>query len=170
MTTQANKTTAKVDVTALQAELDMNKAMAENSPTNIILANTDLEILYVNPASVTTLGQLESLLPCKLADLLGQNIDIFHQDPSYQRNILSNPANLPHRAVIDFGGHKLDLLVSASYDAHGEYMGPMVVWEIVTEKLKLETEAAQKTALVENAPINILLADQDLNILYANPA
>ena len=39
----------------LKQELAINKAMAENSPINIILANTDLEITYVNPASSNTL-------------------------------------------------------------------------------------------------------------------
>ena len=159
-----------VDVDALRQELAINKAMSENSPINILLANTDLEITYANPSSIKTLKTLEKFLPCKLDDLVGQVIDIFHKDPAYQRKILSNDKNLPHRAIIDFAEEKLDLLVSPTYDDEGTYLGPMVTWEVVTEKLKLEQAAAEKTALVENAPINILLAGTDLVLSYVNPA
>jgi len=169
-TNTANTSESTAEIAALREELAINKAMAESSPVNILMANTDLEITYANPASVTTLGPLEHLLPCKLKDLVGTSIDLFHQDPAYQRRILANEKSFPHRAIIDFGGEKLDLLISASYDDDGTYLGPLVTWEIVTAKLQMEQEAAEKTALVENAPINILLADKDLIIRYVNPA
>ena len=159
-----------VDVDALRQELAISNALSENSPINILLANTDLEITYANPSSIKTLKTLEKFLPCKLDDLVGQVIDIFHKDPAYQRKILSNDKNLPHRAIIDFAEEKLDLLVSPTYDDEGTYLGPMVTWEVITEKLRLESDAAEKMAIVENAPTNILLADLDGTITYANPA
>ena len=158
------------DINVVRQQLAVANAMSDNSPINILRANTDLIIEYANEASKTTLRTLEHLLPCKVDELEGQNIDIFHKDPAYQRRILSNEKNFPHRAVIDFGGEKLDLLISAAYDDDGKYLGPLVTWEVVTEKLQLEQSAAEKTALVENAPINILLADKDLVIRYVNPA
>ena len=45
-----------------------------------------------------------------------------------QRRILSDPNNLPHRALIDVGPEKLDLLASAIHDAQGEYVGAMISW------------------------------------------
>ena len=166
----ANAAALQTQLEATSTELTLSKSMSENSPINILVANLDLEITYANPSSVSTLKTLEHLLPVKANDLLGQNIDIFHKDPSYQRRILGNDRNLPHNAVIEVGDEKLDLLVSASYDDNGTYLGPMVTWSVVTEKLKTETSAAQMTALVENAPINIILANTDLEIVYANPA
>ena len=144
--------------------------MSENSPVNILMANQDLEITYANPSSIKTLKSLEHLLPVRATEIVGQNIDIFHKDPSYQRGILRNDKNLPHNAIIAVGDEKLDLLVTASYDDDGEYLGPMVTWSIVTEKLRLESEAAEKSAIVENAPTNILLADLNGTITYMNPA
>ena len=158
------------DIKVVREQLAIANAMSDNSPINILRANTDLVIEYVNESSAKTLKTLEHLLPCKVDDLKGQNIDIFHKDPAYQRRILANEKNFPHRAVIDFGGEKLDLLISAAYDDSGTYLGPLVTWEVVTEKLQLEQSAAEKTALVENAPINIILADKDLKIRYVNPA
>ena len=167
---QPKSTATAEEVQALQRELSLSKAMSENSPVNILVANTDLELTYVNPSSAQTLKTLEHLLPVKVDDLVGQNIDIFHQDPSVQRRLLSNEKNLPHRTIIQLGDDKLDLLVSASYDDEGTYLGPMVTWEVVTGKLQVEADAAEKLAIVENAPTNILLADLDGTITYMNPA
>ncbi|MGY8770372.1 MAG: methyl-accepting chemotaxis protein [Pirellulales bacterium] len=155
---------------ALEKSAAEKTSLVENAPINIMLANLDLEITYANPASIDTLRPLEKFLPCKLDDLIGQNIDVFHKDPSYQRNILGDPRNLPTNAIIDFAGHKLDLLVSPTYDNDGKYAGPMVTWSVVTDKLALEQDAAEKTAIVKNAPINIMLANKDGIITYLNPA
>lgn len=146
------------------------QAMLDNAPVNIMLADTDLVIQYLNPASVKTLKGLENHLPIRVDDMVGQNIDIFHADPSFQRNILADYKSLPRRAVIELAGEKLDLLVSPTYDADGQYAGPMVTWDVVTQQIKSEREAAEKTAIVENAPINIMLANTDGTIVYMNPA
>lgn len=161
---------AKSAAAAQAQRLALTTAMAENSPTNILVANRDLEIIYVNPASQRTLKKLEHLLPVRVDAIRGQSIDIFHRDPAHQRKLLSNDKDLPHRATISLGTEKLDLLVSACYDEAGEYLGPMVTWEVVTEKLRTQAEAAQKLAIVENAPINIMLAGIDGTIVYMNPA
>ena len=92
------KSTPSVDVNKLQNELAINKAMAENSPINIMLADNNLNIIYANPASIRTLKQVERFLPCKAEEVIGKNIDIFHKDPSHQRRILSNERNLPYAA------------------------------------------------------------------------
>ena len=136
------------DVQQLQQALAVNRAMAENSPINILMANTDLQITYVNPASLKTLKTLQQYLPCPAEEIIGQNIDILHKDPAYQRRILANDRNLPHRAVIEIGDQKADLLVSPTYDDNGTYLGPMVTWEVVTEKLQLEKAAAEKSSMI----------------------
>lgn len=135
---KAVKSTSTSTISALQQELAINRAMAENSPVNILLADTSLKITYVNPASLRTLKLLEKFLPCRADEVLGQNIDVFHKDPAYQRRILQNERNLPKRAVISVGDQKADLLVTPVYDATGKYLGPMVTWEVVTEKLAME--------------------------------
>ena len=144
--------------------------MIENSPTPVILADADFNITYMNPVSTKTLKSVEQYLPCKAEEIVGKNVDFFHKNPAHQRAILGNPANLPHRADIQVGPEKLDLLVSAINDDKGNFIGPMVTWELVTEKRKAEFESAKMDAMIENAPINIILADKDFNITYANPA
>jgi methyl-accepting chemotaxis protein len=156
---------------AADSRLDARyRSMLENVPLNVIMADRDLKIVYVNPASLQTLKTLEKHLPIRAEDVLGQSIDRFHRDPSVQRRLLSDPRNLPHRAVITLGPEKLELNVSAVYDGEGRYQGPMVTWGVVTERLRIEEDVARMVSMVENAPANIMYADRELVVRYANPA
>jgi methyl-accepting chemotaxis protein len=154
----------------VEAEQSRLASMLENAPTNVLLANRDLNIIYVNPASLATLRRIERHLPVKPEKVLGSNIDIFHKDPAHQRKILADPANLPVRAKIHIGPEIADLLVTAIYDRDKKYLGPMVTWELITEKEKLLQEQARIQSIVENAPTNVMLANRDLTIIYVNPA
>jgi len=157
------------DITA-QRQLGQLGAMVDKMPTNVILANVDLEITYLNPASIEQLSELEQFLPIKISEVVGANIDVFHKNPAYQRGLLANPDNLPHRALIQVGPETLDLLVSAVNNADGTYLGPMVTWEVVTEKLKGENEMARVQNMMDAIPINVALANRDYELVYFNPA
>ena len=146
------------------------QSMVDEMPTNVIMANLDLEITYLNPASITQLKTLQEFLPIKVDDMVGQKIDVFHKIPEKQRALLADPNNLPHRAEINVGPEVLDLLVSAVRDSNGEYIGPMVSWEVITERLRLANEAARVQSMVDEMPTNVIMANLDLEITYLNPA
>jgi methyl-accepting chemotaxis protein len=154
----------------MEAEQSRLASMLENAPTNVLMANRSLQLIYVNPASLATLKKIEQHLPVKADEVLGSSIDVFHKNPAYQRKILSNESNLPVRAKIKIGPEIADLLVTAIYDQNHKYLGPMVTWELITEQEKLRKEQARIQSIVENAPTNVLLADRDLQIIYVNPA
>lgn len=120
--------------------------MVEQMPTAVFLCNVNLEITYLNPAARQTIDTLEPYLKVSAEEILGKNIDIFHKDPSYQRRILADPDALPHRARITIGPEKLDLVVTAIYDGSGDYVGPMLTWEIVTQKAKIEAETRARVS------------------------
>ncbi len=145
-------------------------SMLENSPTNMMFADRELVIRYMNPASLETLRRLEEHLPVKADDIVGSSLDIFHKKPSYQRGILAEQANLPRRANIQVGPEILDLLVSPIRDAEGAYVGAMATWEVITEKVRMEEEVARVTSMMENSPTNMMFADRDFVIRYMNPA
>ena len=111
----------------------------------MLLANCDLKITYVNPASLATLQKIERHLPVAAENVLGSSIDIFHKNPAYQRKILSDPKNLPVRANINIGPETADLLVTAIYDRDQNYLGPMVTWELITQKLENERKISEAT-------------------------
>ncbi|QDT61522.1 Methyl-accepting chemotaxis protein II [Stieleria bergensis] len=145
-------------------------SMMEQAPSNIMFADTDFIIRYLNPESEKTLRTIEEFLPIKVDDIVGQSIDIFHKDPSHQRRILADPSKLPIQAVIKVGPESLDLLVSPVFDQDKNFLGAMVTWDIITAQLKAEKEMARVSSMMEQAPINIMFADTDLIIRYANPA
>ena len=149
--------------------LEYFREFASNAPINIMYADNDFVIRYANPKSLETLRGLEKYLPIRMEQLVGSSIDIFHKNPSHQRRMLSSAKNLPHKAIIDLGPEKLELLVSAITTHEGEFIGTMVTWDVVTERLQREEGMSRAINMLENTPINILFADTDHNIAYANP-
>jgi methyl-accepting chemotaxis protein len=125
------------------------QSMLDNMPINVMLADNDLVIRYVNPASLEQLSKLQKHLPVPANAIVGQSVDVFHKNPAVQRNILRDPRNLPHRALIQVGPELLDLLVTAVRDDSGKYLGPMVTWEVVTQKKALEERNADLVAQME---------------------
>jgi methyl-accepting chemotaxis protein len=121
--------------------------VVENAPINLITANTDGIVTYMNPASLKTLKSLQHLLPIPAERIVGSSYDVFHKNPAHQRRLLSDPKNLPHRAQIKIGDETLDLFASAIYDRDGKFKGPMIAWEVITEKVKArqrETELMER--------------------------
>src|SRR5262245_55143762 len=144
--------------------------IAENTGVHVIVADSDLRIVYMNPASVRTLRKLEHLLPCRVDDMIGSSIDIFHKQPEMQRRLLADPRNLPHRANIRLGDEILDLTATAIRDSSGNYIGPMINWELITEAENARQEQQRLQQMVENSIVRLIMADRDLNIVYMNPA
>ena len=144
--------------------------MLDHMPVNVMVADPkDLTINYVNQTSVDTLKPLEHLLPCKVDELLGQCIDIFHKDPAHQRRLLADPKNLPHRANIELGSEILDLLVTAVNDSDGNYAAMMLTWSIVTEKVKADAETFRLNQMVSTMPVNVMMLEpENFTITFAN--
>src|SRR5699024_12236567 len=62
----------------------------------------------------------------------------------------------------------LDLTVTAMTNSRGRYSGPMLTWELATEKARLETQTERLLQMLDNMPINIMMCDTDFNITYIN--
>ncbi len=124
--------------------------MVEDAPINVMYADTDGIIRYINRQSMQTLRRLEKHMPCRVDELVGQSYDIFHKDPARQRALLTDPRNLPHKAIITYAGEKLSLHATAVYDTEGNYVGVMQTWDIVTEKIALEVQNADYAAQIQS--------------------
>ena len=100
------------------------QGMVDNSPVNIMRADADLNLTYLNPKSLEMRRTLEAYLPAPVEELIGKNIDIFHKDPSYQQGILTNPANLPRQALIKVGPETPDCWCRPSLTARANTSAP----------------------------------------------
>ena len=136
----------KVAKLTKQADLNRIKQMVENAPINMLYADTDLKVQFMNRKASETLRRLEAHLPIKVAQMVGHSIDIFHKTPEHQRRILADPRNLPRTTMINVGPEIFELNVSAMLDSGGKYLGPMITWEVVTSKLETEKREAEMAA------------------------
>ena len=130
----------------LEHEQSRLRQMLEHAPVNVMFCDTDMTIVYLNATSKETLKRLERHLAITVDRMLGSSIDVFHKNPSHQRRILADPRNLPHRANIQVGPETLSLNVTAITDPNGTYIGPMLTWEVITEKLAAEKREAELAA------------------------
>ena len=122
----------------------------ETAPINLMFCDLDLVIRYVNPASLASFKRIERFLPVAADKVLGSSIDIFHKNPSHQQKLLADPKNLPRQVRARVGDDLLQFSIAAVTSPDGAYLGPMMTWEIVTEKVAAE-EAEAKRGETERA-------------------
>lgn len=113
------------------------QSMMDNMPINVMMADKTGQILYLNPTSKETLRKIERDLPMAVDRIEGSSFDAFHKMPAIQKKIVADDRNLPHKAKIKVGANTLSLLATATYDINRNYIGPMVTWEIITDRLTL---------------------------------
>ncbi len=144
-------------------ERERLKIMVDNMPINIMMCDTeDFKINYINQTSLDTLKTVESLLPVKADEILGKSVDIFHKDPSHQRNILKDPSNLPWSTKIPLGDETLALDVAAIKDNSGYYIGPMLSWSVVTAQEELSQNVLEVSKAVSSGSGEVQATAQTL--------
>jgi methyl-accepting chemotaxis protein len=168
------------DVT--QARAQHNKALQlqgaiEQSGTASMMINRDLEITYVNPATINLLKKHEVTFATKYpgfsADidrLMGYCIDGFHSNPAHQRKLLNDANNLPYRTDIHIEHLIFELNVTAIVDASGDYIGNSMEWQDVTEARRTAIEVGRLSSSVNGMTTNLMMADTKGNIVFANPS
>ena len=137
--------------------------LVEKSPANLMFADKDLVIRYMNPASMNTLKKIEHLLPCKADQVIGQSIDMFHKNPHRVREIIGNDKGMPHSAMFQIGPERMELTAHAIYGEKGEVSGYVAAWAIVTVAYRLERAM---DAIYRSRPCVVFAADG--HIIRAN--
>jgi methyl-accepting chemotaxis protein len=131
---------------------ELAKSLATDSITaNVMVADADLTILYLNGALTGLLKQAEAdirkdLPRFSVASLIGSNIDVFHKKPEHQRRMLEQ-LKAQHRATITVGGHSFDLVVTPLVDKASKRCGFVVEWADATIRLQNLEYAAQAEAI-----------------------
>ena len=128
------------------------KLLAADSITaNVMVADADLKIVYMNRAVMTLLKEAESDIQKDLpkfsaAALIGSNIDVFHKNPAHQRKMLES-LTATHRATIQVGGRSFDLVATPLTGKSGERAGIVVEWADAATRLQNLAFAAQAAAI-----------------------
>ena len=110
---------------------------------NIFICDLNFKVVWFNDQAEVLVNSILSYLPIKApSNLIGRSIDEFHQNPSYQRNILHY--HLPYESTITlFDRFAASIVISEYKDHVGETIGYLLVWRDVTEKQK-ELQANKK--------------------------
>ncbi len=164
------------------------KAALDNVTANVMLADADLNIIYLNKTVEAMFRAAEhdirkDLPRFNASTLLGTNIDGFHKNPAHQRGLLAGLSKT-FESRLKLGGRTFRIIANPVHDERGGRVGTVVEWADLTDQLRREAEdkaraeadarqAAEamriKTAL-DNVSGNVMLADAGNNIIYLNNA
>jgi methyl-accepting chemotaxis protein len=164
------------------------KAALDNVTANVMLADPDLNIIYLNKTVEAMFRAAEhdirkDLPRFNASTLLGTNIDSFHKNPAHQRGLLAGLSKT-FESRLKLGGRTFRIIANPVRDERGGRVGTVVEWADLTDQLRREAEdkaraesdarqAAEairiKTAL-DNVSGNVMLADAGNNIVYMNQA
>ncbi|MFZ2300665.1 MAG: methyl-accepting chemotaxis protein, partial [Gallionella sp.] len=116
----------------------------DNASTGIMIADNDLNIIYLNKSVQDMLKNAEADirkdLPNFNADtLLGTNIDSFHKKPEHQRQMLKT-FTTTYKTAIKIGGRTFRLSANPVFNAAGQRLGASVEWIDATNEVKIEDE------------------------------
>jgi len=131
-------------VTAEQYRL---QSMLDNLSANVTYADRNFKITYINPNALNMLRKVESLLPVRVDQIVGNSMDIFHKNPGHQRRVISESQGHPVGGRIQIGSEVFDLKATAVRGQFNEVVGTIVCWDCVTEKLEADqklNEAAER--------------------------
>lgn len=132
----------------------------------VMVANNNLEIIYMNETVQAMFknaeADIQQQLPMFKADkLLGTNIDVFHENPVYQRGMLEK-LDKTFRSTLVIGGLHLDIVANPVI-AEGEKVGIVVEWRDRTQEIKIEQEISDIVNSVKAGDLNkrIEIADKE---------
>ena len=114
--------------------------------TNVMIADHEGRIVYMNESTAAMLvgneAEMKKSLPqFDASQIIGANFDIFHSNPSHQRNLLSSLSE-PYRTRIKIGGLTLALTANPVLDEQGERVGTVLEWRDRTLEAVIEDEVA----------------------------
>ena len=147
--------------------------------TSVMMADTDLNIVYMNDAVVRMMreadSELKKVIPAfDSSRLLGANVDMFHKNPAHQRKMLANLRE-PYNTNIKIGTLTFGLIATPVNDDKGNRLGTVVEWKNKTIELakaeqerRVSEENLRVRQALDNVTTNAMIADRDGQIVYMN--
>lgn len=120
--------------------------------TNVMIADAERKIVYMNRSVETMLrgveSELQKVLPhFKVDTIVGSKMDIFHKNPAHQADLLGSLEKV-HQAQIKVADLHFRLIANPIFDKNGQRIGSVVEWADRTSEILAEKEISH---LVEEA-------------------
>lgn len=129
---------------AAEHELSRILGALETTTTNVMIADNDRNILYMNKSVTNMLrlveADLKQALPHFSVDkVVGSNMDIFHKNPAHQMHLLAT-LNKTYVANIKVGRLHFRLVANPIFSKTGDRIGSVVEWLDRTIEVAVENE------------------------------
>ena len=129
---------------ASDAETARFKGALDNVTTNVMFADENLNIVYLNRTVETMMRAAEADIRRELPNfrvdgLIGTNIDTFHRNPAHQRGLLTR-LEKTFESRLKVGGRTFRIIANPVRDAAGKRIGTVVEWADLTEQLRREEQ------------------------------
>ena len=122
------------------------KTGLDNVSTGVMIADSERTIIYANKALLRMMTEAESDLRRQLpnfsaSQLLGANIDSFHNNPAQQIQLLAH-LNKTHTASFAIGGRSMVVNISPATNEQGIHLGYVSEWQDRTLEVAVENDVA----------------------------
>lgn len=139
------------------AETTRIKQALDNVQSCVMVANNDLDIIYMNNAVLGMFQNAEADIRIQLPNfdankLMGANIDQFHKNPAHQRGLLG-ALSKTFSSALEIGGRHMNIVANPVRNDEGERIGVVVEWLDRTGEVKVEHEIEE---IVESVKIGRL--------------
>ncbi len=123
------------------------KQALDNVSSNVMVADNNRNIIYMNNAVQTMMLQAEEQLRSALPELdannlVGQKIDVFHKNPEHQATLLEGLTRA-YETEINIAGLTFDLIANPVLDQQGNRLGSVLQWNNRTKEVAIEQEIDQ---------------------------
>nr|WP_256574393.1 methyl-accepting chemotaxis protein [Pseudomonas sp. HAR-UPW-AIA-41] len=159
---------------ALAAENARIKIALDNVSSNVMIADNERNIIYMNHTVKAMMQNAESdlrkVLPSFDAGrLLGGSIDQFHKNPEHQKHLLATFTST-YRTQIEVGGRTFALAANPVISDSGERLGSVVEWNDRTVEVAVEHEVAGVVTAAANGDFSQRLDLRDKHGFLLNLA
>jgi methyl-accepting chemotaxis protein len=137
---------------ALEHEMSRLLGALETTTTNVMIADNDRKIIYMNKSVESMLRKAENDIRSVLSHfsvdkIIGSNMDIFHKNPAHQMKLLEN-LTTTYTGNIVVGKRHFRLVANPIFSKEGVRLGSVVEWLDRTAEVAVEGEVNH---LVEGA-------------------
>ena len=165
------------DVSQRHAEQQNNKAIRkalEVSQTPTIIANAELEVIFLNQAMQKVLIESEFEIRKQIPhfsahELLGQNIDLFHDRLTRHRQMLSTLESQVE-TMLTIGKRLFDLKITPVEEYNKGRIGYVIDWSDQTERIETERHVATEVEAAASGQLDVRIDTNGLHGFMRNLA
>ncbi len=120
------------------------KTALDNVSSGVMVADNENNIIYMNKSVESMMRNAEQEIAKDLKGfsvdkLMGSCIDVFHKDPSHQRNMLASLTDT-YNSEFKVGGRTLKIIANPVIDEANVRLGTAVEWTDRTNEVEVEKE------------------------------